>query len=628
MKGYRQSIVFLCDTAILLLICGVLIVTAPTILTPLQRNGILFSNLLILYFATVICQVIFQTYNSLWRYAETREYLVLLIATVSGFFLYLFADVLFLHQRIPLTVLVGISSVWLLGMLFMRFCYRVYRSRSTKNPQGKTRVAIIGAGAAGNQLVHELQDNPTSNYTPVYIFDDDVSKHGRKLCGVPVVGPISKVPEKIKGSDIQHLLIAIPSLSTKQRKQILGALSVLETVTISILPGVLEMVEGTSISSQLRKIKVEDLLGRAPVQLDTEQISSFLNDKAVLVTGGGGSIGSELCRQIAKYQPKQLIIFDIYENNAYDIQQELRYQYKGSLNLSVEIGSVRDNARIQQLFERHHPQIVFHAAAHKHVPLMEDNPREAVLNNVFGTHQLIEAAEQYYVEKFVQISTDKAVNPTNVMGATKRLCEMLLQGKANQSHTEFVAVRFGNVLGSNGSVIPLFQKQIEAGGPLTVTDFRIIRFFMTIPEAAQLVLQAGSMRGKNLLYVLDMGDPVKIFDLAQNMIRCAGLSPFEDIDIIETGLRPGEKLYEELLIHSRNIKKTENQKIYVEQQPIISREEILEKLSLLRDAIETEDPETLRAALHTVVPTFKEAEVVNDLQGETVSIPSQEDRTA
>ena len=350
-------------------------------------------------------------------------------------------------------------------------------------------------------------------------------------------------------------------------------------------------------------------------------MDGYLEGKVVMVTGGGGSIGSELCRQIAKHRPKQLVIVDIYENNAYDIQQELLYIYKNKLDLAVEIASIRDSERVRQLFAHYRPDVVFHAAAHKHVPLMEQSPQEAVRNNVFGTLNLVRAADEYGVDKFIQISTDKAVNPTSVMGATKRLCEMILQSMKGRSKTTFAAVRFGNVLGSNGSVVPLFKRQIAAGGPVTITDKRIIRYFMTIPEAAQLVLQAGAMAKQNELYVLDMGQPVKILDLAENLIRLSGYVPYRDIQIVETGLRPGEKLYEELLVASRDIEKTENDQIFVERQPGITPEELRDKLAVLAAALDQNTPGIIRETLHQVVPTFHEPEDVNPERGEEVKAP-------
>lgn len=372
-----------------------------------------------------------------------------------------------------------------------------------------------------------------------------------------------------------------------------------------------------------KKIKIEDLLPRDPIRVDLDAILGYVKGKTILVTGGGGSIGSEICRQLAGHDVGHLIIFDIYENNAYQIQKSLEWEFP-DLNLTVLIGSVRDERRLESIFSKYRPDIVFHAAAHKHVPLMEDSPQEAVRNNVFGTLNLVQAADAYGVGKFIQISTDKAVNPTSVMGATKRLCEIILQSMKGRSKTTFAAVRFGNVLGSNGSVVPLFQRQIAAGGPVTVTDKRIIRYFMTISEATELVLQAGAMAHQNELYVLDMGRPVKILDLAENMIRLSGYVPYRDIDIIETGLRPGEKLYEELLVASRDIEKTENDQIFVERQPAVTPEELRGKLAVLEAALEKNDPSVIRGALRMVVPHFHEPEEVNKDQGEEVVIPEQE----
>ena len=372
-----------------------------------------------------------------------------------------------------------------------------------------------------------------------------------------------------------------------------------------------------------RSVAPEDLLDRPPVRLDPAPLDRLLEGKTVLVTGGGGSIGSELCRQIARHRPKKLVVLDVYENGAYDLQQELLQTWGSGLDLAVEITTICDPAGLQLVFEKHRPQVVFHAAAHKHVPLMEDNPIEAVRNNVFGTLNLVCAAEDFGVQKFILISTDKAVSPTNVMGATKRLCEIILQSRKGRSSTTFAAVRFGNVLGSNGSVVPLFRRQIERGGPVTITDKRIIRYFMTIPEAAQLVLQAGAMARQNELYVLDMGSPVKVLDLAEKLIRLSGRVPYREIGIVETGLRPGEKLYEELLVGARNVEKTENEKIFVEHQPAVTREELDAKLELLEQVLDKNDPSLIREAMHRIVPSFREPEELNGLQADPVVLPDE-----
>jgi len=442
-------------------------------------------------------------------------------------------------------------------------------------------------------------------------FDDDPEKQHQRIHNIEVKGRIEDIPKVLKTMRINTVILAIPSLEEARRQEILQMLTELENVRVQVLPDTLNFMEDKPIRAQLRGVKVEDLLGRPPVKLDLSTVDASLRNKVVLVTGGGGSIGSELCRQIAQYQPRELIILDIYENNAYDIQQELRRKYGFTLNLSVEIASIRDRERIWQVFDRYRPDVVFHAAAHKHVPLMEKCPQEAVRNNIFGTLNLVQAANSFSAEKFIQISTDKAVNPTSVMGASKRMCEMILQSMKNRSDTCFVAVRFGNVLGSNGSVVPLFEQQIAQGGPITITDKRIIRYFMTIPEAAQLVLEAGAMAEKNELYVLDMGEPVKILDLAEKMIRLSGLTPYKDIDIKEVGLRPGEKLYEELLVANRDIGRTKNNKIFVERQPGISQPELEEKLEILKDALAEDSPAAIRVALHRVVPTFYEPDELN-----------------
>ena len=453
------------------------------------------------------------------------------------------------------------------------------------------------------------------------IIDDSPDKVGSYLRGVKIVGGRSSIPAMAEKYDVDEIVLAIPSASRQEKLQILNYCHN-TSCTLRTLPGICQLANGEVRIEQIREVDIEDLLGRETVKIDLDEVAAYITGKTVLVTGGGGSIGSELCRQAAAQRPKRLIIFDIYENNAYDIQMELQRTHP-ELDLVVLIGSVRDRERVMQVFDRYRPDLVCHAAAHKHVPLMETSPFEAIKNNVFGTYNVAQAADRFGTQRFILISTDKAVNPTNVMGASKRLCEMIVQSMAMCSETTFAAVRFGNVLGSNGSVIPLFKRQIENGGPVTITDKRIIRYFMTIPEAAQLVLEAGSMAKQNEQFVLDMGQPVKILDLAENLVRLSGYEPYRDIDIIETGLRPGEKLYEELLIASRDIEKTENEKIFVEHQPVVTPEELAEKLEILRAALE-KDPSVIRSALHRVVPTFREPEELNNAQGERVEIPPQQ----
>ena len=614
MNRYRKQLLFLCDTFIL---TGVTVVLSAFSvryeLTDAVGQGQLFSHMLLLLGCTAVFQLLFHTYDSLWRYAESKEYLALLLAAVCGFALYeVLSRFVIRWKVISFLLLTAIASLWVLGMLVLRFVYRLYRTRVQRDRRVRqVPAAIVGAGATGVQLLDELRSNPNSRYKVECCFDDDPGKIRQRIHGVEVKGAVKDIAQWRDGLGLREVIVAMPSIGEARRQEILEELSRLEGLRVTVMPGTLELIGRKSIRSQLREMRIEDLLERKPIRLDATRVDAFLGGKTVMVVGGGGSIGSELCRQIVRHEPRKLVIIDIYENNAYDIQQELLYRYGGRLDLAVEIASVRDAGRMEQLFEKYRPEVVFHAAAHKHVPLMEVSPREAVLNNVFGTLNLVRAADRHHTEKFVLISTDKAVNPTSVMGATKRLCEMILQSMKGRSGTDFAAVRFGNVLGSNGSVVPLFQRQIRAGGPVTVTDKRMIRYFMTIPEAAQLVLQAGVMAQQNELYVLDMGRPVKIVDLAEKMIRLSGLVPYRDIDIVEVGLRPGEKLYEEPLIAGRNIVSTENDQIFVEQQPPVMMEELTVKLRALSQALESDDPAAVRAVLHHIIPTFREPEEVN-----------------
>ena len=629
MNRFRRQLLFLCDA--FLFAVAVAAYKFITVVLPYTEVGAangFWLNVGMLYGCTVISQVIFKTYDSLWRYAESREYLMLIGSVFCGFTVYEMVARAIGQGTISFVLLAAVASLWVLEMLVVRFGYRSYRALMLRNQQaGTIPVAIIGAGAAGVQLLDEIQHNPNSRYTVQCFFDDDAGTLNKRIRGVPVSGTISESLSRMRAMDIHDAIFAIPSMDDLHRKEILRQLTD-RSVRVSTLPSTLELIDRKPIRQQLREVRIEDLLGRDAIQLDISAVAGLLSGRTVLVTGGGGSIGSELCRQIVKHHPKRLVIFDIYENNAYDIQQELLYQYGKDLPLSVEIGSVRDPRRLELLFDTYKPDVVFHAAAHKHVPLMETSPQEAIRNNVFGTLNTVRAADAHGVKKFILISTDKAVNPTSVMGASKRLCEMVVQSMAGCSQTTFAAVRFGNVLGSNGSVVPLFRRQIAAGGPVTVTDKRIIRYFMTIPEAAQLVLEAGAMAKQNELFVLDMGRPVKIIELAENMIRLSGYEPYRDIEIVETGLRPGEKLYEELLVASRDLEKTGNGMIFVEHQPPVTPEELEQKLALLNDALEktmrTEDVSCIREVLHRVVPTFHEPEEVNAAQGDTVQIPEQE----
>ena len=508
----------------------------------------------------------------------------------------------FLMLIFQLVFLVGMRC----SLRFFLVCYHFFRSHG---PDGQ-RIMLIGAGQAGQILARELRQSSRVEGKLCCVIDDNPRIHGKYIDGVRVVGGRDKIESAVKQYGITQIIFAIPTIEPDQKSEILNICK-MTGCRLRVLPGLYQMLNGEVSLSAVKDVQVEDLLGRTPVQLNKAVVSDFLEDKVVMVTGGGGSIGSELCRQIATCHPRRLIILDIYENNAYDIQQELKRLYGVKLDLRVEICSIRDKRRIYQIFDRYHPDVVFHAAAHKHVPLMEDCPDEAIKNNVFGTYHVVRAAEKYGVKKFVMISTDKAVNPTNLMGATKRFCEMILQSK-RASQTEYCAVRFGNVLGSNGSVIPLFKRQIANGGPVTITDKRIIRYFMTIPEAAMLVLEAGAMAKQSQIFVLDMGQPVKILTLAENLIRLSGLEPYKDIEIKEIGLRPGEKLYEELLMKSEHLLTTENEKIFVEEQQVISGYEIRCGLKSLDNFVSAQRPkEELVALMRYLVPTYRDPEEVN-----------------
>ena len=553
---------------------------------------------------TVVVFYGFRLYHSIWRFAGIDEAKRIVQAYILLPFLYL-AGILAMDLRMP-------RSYFFVGYVFsillttaLRFSYRLVRSYLNKtkldSEEGIDRIMIIGGGQAGLTLIRELVSSSHLNGKVCCVIDDNLNKKGRMLEGVPIVGNRYDIEQKVKEYGISRIIYAIPATTGENRKAILNICKN-TGCKMQTVPATYQLINGEVSVSKLRDVEITDLLGRAQVKVNNDEILSTLKGKTVLVTGGGGSIGSELCRQIAKSEPAMLIIFDIYENNAYAIQQELRRKYP-RLNLVTLIGSVRNTRRVQNVMNTYHPDIVFHAAAHKHVPLMEDSPNEAIKNNVEGTYKVAQAAAAAGVKKFVLISTDKAVNPTNIMGASKRLCEMVVQMMDRQTDTDFVAVRFGNVLGSNGSVIPLFKKQIAEGGPVTVTDKRIIRYFMTIPEAVSLILQASYYAHGGEIFILDMGEPVKIDDMARNLIRLSGYVPDEDIKIVYTGLRPGEKLYEELLMDEEGMQETENELIYIGKPIEMDDEDFKKKLELLDKESRNESPR-IKELVAEIVPTY------------------------
>lgn len=551
---------------------------------------------------TLIIFYYFRLYSSLWTYAGATELVNITVASALSSGVQMMIMVFF-EMSMPRSYYILYGGSLLVLIFISRYSYRGIRTlvKRQTNTENDSRVMVVGAGAAGNMLVREIRNSGHVHKRVVCIVDDDRAKEGSYLHGVKVVGSRENIPELVKKYKIDEIIIAMPSAPAKEIKKILDVCK--ETgCELRRLPGVYQLVNGEVGISELKEVDVNDLLGREPVKVDLSAIMGYVAGKTILVTGGGGSIGSEICRQVAQHNPKMLVIVDIYENTTYDIQNELRHRYP-ELNLVVLIASVRNTKRIDQIFETYRPDIVYHAAAHKHVPLMEDSPNEAVKNNVLGTWKVVQASDKWKVKRFVMISTDKAVNPTNIMGATKRICEMIIQTYNNRSQTEFVAVRFGNVLGSNGSVIPLFKKQIKQGGPVTVTHPDIIRFFMTIPEAVSLVLQAGAYAKGGEIFVLDMGEPVKIADLARNLILLSGHKPGEDIQIVYTGLRPGEKLYEEILMDEEGLQNTENKLIHIGMPIKMDEDNFLMQLENLKDYV-VQEPEDIRKAVKEIVSTY------------------------
>lgn len=583
----------------------------------------------ILGFACIfMCRLIGNIYGQIWRYGGIQGYIRMIISDGIAFVLILVLQQAISVERVSFDRTLSLVCVNLLGAIvirmFYRYCYLysdnktsrgkflakvLYRfsniQTDTNNEVQKIKIAIIGAGRVGTSFAEELLNDENAVYVPRCFIDIDKSKAGRSINGIPVWNVDDTTLERLKKYEVQEIVFAISGMDVNKKKHLYNHY---KNAGYKVKVYDYPTLYTAGSKRNLREFDIEELLFRKPLAVTNEATNAYYKDKVILITGGGGSIGSELCRQLAKMKPQLIIILDIYENGAYDVQQELKIAYGNDLNLQIEICSITHKKALEKVFKKYHPQIVINAAAHKHVPLMEHNCVEAIYNNVFGTKNLIELCEKYEAQRFMMVSTDKAVNPTNVMGATKRMCEMMVQSASTYGHVKYSATRFGNVLGSAGSVIPLFKRQIAKGGPVTLTDKRIIRYFMTIPEASQLVPQSGAMANNGELFVLDMGQPVKILDLAQNMIKLSGA---HDIEIVETGLRPGEKLYEELLMNSQTLSKTDNDLIFIEKDTPLKKEEIDSKLEVLRNAIESEDDNDAREALRSVVPTFRRPEEIN-----------------
>ena len=576
----------------------------------LNINSIILPVIIYMVIHTLSFKM-FKCYSSLWRYAGEEE----MVSILSACLAYVI-PVYIVHRliKVDYSILFYIVSTILIICFTggLRLVYRTGRRFKTRNTVLKDfkRVLVVGAGSAGQMIINELKENPRLNKVPVGIIDDDINKIGRRIHHVKILGDTSKIKEIVKKQDIDEIILAMANVDKSRKTEIINICK--ETkCKLKTIPGIYEIIDGKVDIKKIRDVEIEDLLGREPIKVNMEEMSGYIQGKVVLVTGGGGSIGSELCRQIASFEPKHLIIVDNYENNAYAIQQELIRKYQGSLILSTIIASIREYKRMDEIFNEYKPDVVFHAAAHKHVPLMEKSPSEAIKNNIFGTLNVAKLADKYRVKRMVLISTDKAVNPTNIMGATKRAAEMIIQTINKNSETEFVAVRFGKVLGSNGSVIPLFKKQILEGGPVTITHPDIIRYFMTIPEAVQLVLQAGAMAKGGEIFILDMGEPVKIVDLANNLIRLSGFEPGVDIKIEYSGLRPGEKLYEELLMSEEGLTKTANSKIFIGKPVEFDSKKVMDHLEVLKKIVDNEDVELIDSVMRAFVTTYIRPEDAN-----------------
>lgn len=560
---------------------------------------------------TVFALYLVKVYNILWRFSGINEVCRILFGVFASFVVTAVSQTaLFSESDIDLSVhiLTYFFTVFLISMQRLIIKHLVIRIKLLKSKEDTDtcNALIIGAGAAAQLIITDFSYN--NKYKVKCVIDDNKEKHNQYINGVHIIGGREEILNAVEKYQIDTIIFAIPSCDNNNKTQILNICQK-TNCDLKIIPPLYQISDVSQITSSIRKVEIEDLLGRAPIKVNDDKAYKYVTDKTILVTGGGGTIGSELCRQIAFHKPKQLIIFDVYENNAYEIQNELKYKYP-DLKLATLIGSVRDTKRLDSIFKKYRPDIIYHAAAHKHVPLMEESPNETIKNNVLGTYKTAQMADKYGASKFVLISTDKAVNPTNIMGASKRICEMIVQTFNNRSDTEFVAVRFGNVLGSNGSVIPLFKKQIEHGGPVTVTDPNIIRYFMTIPEAVSLVIRAGANAKGGEIFVLDMGQPVKILTLAENLIKLSGFTPYKDIQIEFTGLRPGEKLYEELLMSEEGLKDTENSLIHIGKPIDIDEEFLLKTIEEMRNTMYDESA-NIRELVKKIVPTYQYSPELN-----------------
>ncbi len=612
-KSIKNFIISIKNKLSLLLI-DILVISASIVLSFFFRLDFrIFGDYLvtlkhalpILTLINILFLFLFNQYNSIIRFAGIDDLIKIITAQFLTTISFLILNLIFFNIPLFRSFYLIYLFITVLTVSSTRISLRILERLQVRffnfSQVGK-RVLIIGAGDAGAMVIKELQKNPHLQKIPVGIIDDDISKQRKRIHGVNIVGTTSDIVKIAKDMNISEIVISMPSAKPSKLKHIVDQCKK-TNCKLKTLPGMSELIDGKVDIKRMRDVRIEDLLGRDPVQIDMTGISGFIHNKVVLVTGGGGSIGSELCRQISTYLPKRLLVLDIYENGAYDIQQELKRKHP-HLQLEVVIASVRDEQRMRRVFEKYHPQLIFHAAAHKHVPIMESNPFEAVKNNIFGTLNTTNLACEFKVEKFVMVSTDKAVNPTNIMGATKRVCELICQTINKTSETEFVAVRFGNVLGSNGSVIPLFKKQIDEGGPLTVTHPDIIRYFMTIPEAVQLILQAGTFAQGGEIFVLDMGEPVKIDDLARDFIKLSGFEPGVDMNIIYSGLRPGEKLYEELLMAEEGLSNTVHEKIFIGQPTNLNPDLLQKQIKALQGITDVEDEILLDSIMRILVPTY------------------------